>query len=101
MQMVDASDGLIIECDYQIALVQISSFGGTIFLDRNNEDGRLERQAIKSYDPPMNRHVLPGHADVTTPDAPIANEPSRNQSGSVTCDRETDVLRRSNHCRVY
>ena len=49
----------------------------------------------------MNWHVLPGYADVTAPDSSVADEPSSDQLGRVTCDREADALRRPNHCGVY
>jgi len=101
MQMMHASDRLIVESDNQIALSQSSALRWAVFLNRNNKDTRLERQTIKSDDPPVNWHVLPSYADVTAPDSSVADEPSSNQLGRVTCDRETDALRWSNHCRVY
>src|SRR4026207_2210187 len=101
MQMVHASDGLIVERNNQIPFAQTSAPGGTILLHRNNQDSCLQRQTIKSYDPPVNWHVLPSDADITTADSSIADQPARNQSGRVAGDREADALRRSNHGRVY
>jgi hypothetical protein len=43
MQMVHASDGLIIERNYQVPVPQSGTLGGTILLDRDDEDARLKR----------------------------------------------------------
>src|SRR5919198_1319004 len=99
--MMHAPDWLIIERNNQIALAQTSAFGGAVLLNRNNQDGRLKRQAIKSDDPPMNRHVLAGYADVTAPNASVADEPSSHQFGRVSGDGEADTLCRPDHRRVY
>src|ERR1051325_12238417 len=90
MQMVHASNGLIIECNYQIPFAQTSALGRTILLHRNNQDSCLKRQTIKSYDPSVNWHVLPGHPDIATADSSIADQPARNQSGRVAGDRSED-----------
>src|SRR4029453_2834158 len=101
VQMVHTPNRLIVERNNQIPFAQSGALGGTILLHRNNQDSCLQRQTIKSYDPPVNWHVLPSDADITTADSSIADQPASNQSGGVAGDREADALRRSNHGRVY
>src|SRR5205823_11217600 len=72
MQIVHASDRLAIECHHQIALAQSSAFGRTVLFNRNDEHTRLKRQPVETNDPPVNRHILPGHTDVTAPDSSVA-----------------------------
>src|SRR6266566_7045928 len=78
VQMVHTPDGLIVERNNQVPVEQSSALRGTIPLDRNNEDTRLKGQAIKSDNPSVNRHVLPGYADITMADTSIADQPSCN-----------------------
>ena len=96
-----APNRVIIERNNQISLAQSRALRGTLLVDRNNEDTGFKRQTIESDDAPVNRDVLPSYADITTPNASVADKPSSNQFGGVTSDREADTLGRSNHCRVY
>src|SRR5207302_1548414 len=80
VQVVDASDRLAFERHDQITLAQSGPFGGAVLLNRNDEDAGLQRQTVKSDDPPVNRHVLPGDTDVTAADFSVFNKPARYES---------------------
>src|SRR2546430_5857251 len=101
IQIMHAPDRLTIERNNQISLAQSRAFRGTFLVDRNNEDTRFKRQTIESDDAPVDRDVLPSYADITTPNASVADKPSRDQFGGATSDCEANTLGRSNHCRVY
>src|SRR5215831_14651608 len=99
--MMHSADRLAIERDDQIALAQAGSFGRTVLLDRNNQHARLKWQTVKAHDPPVNRHVLTGDADVTAPDFSVSDEPAGHKFRRVTGDREADSLRRPDHRCIY
>src|SRR5215472_10304286 len=88
VQMMYAPNRLAIKCHDQVALAQTSAFGGAVLLDRNHEHCGLERQTVIADDPLVNRHVLSGDTDVTTPDFSVFNQPGRYELRRVTADGE-------------
>ncbi len=75
--------------------------GRTAFLDRNNKHAGFPRQIVKANDAPMERHILSGDADVTAPNFGVFDQPASHEPCGVARDRETDSLRRPDHCRVH
>src|SRR5213075_2590809 len=48
-------------------------------------------------DAAMQRHALPGHADVAARHAAVAHQPRGDEDGGVDADGETDALRPHDH----
>src|SRR5205085_867448 len=95
VQVVYPCDGLIVEADDDVARAQARLLRRTVRLERDNEDARLDRQLIVAHELAHERHVLPGDADVATPDAPVADQTPGDELRRVNRSCKADALRRT------
>src|SRR4030088_2298422 len=94
MQIVNASDRLLIESNDQIAFVNARAFGRAALFHRNNEHPGFAWKIVEAHDAAMQRHVLAGDADVAAPNFPIADEPCGHEFCGIARNRETNTLSR-------
>src|SRR5438128_12358269 len=66
MQIVEVLDTLPIEGDDEVAVLKAGGESGAIRLERNDEHGRGLAEPMEARDPPQERHVLTGDAEVST-----------------------------------
>src|SRR6185369_13552478 len=90
VQVVDAGDGLAVEADDEIAVLDPGARGWAVGLDRYDEHPGLDRQLVVTDDAPVQRHVLPRDADEAAPDPPVAHQQPHHEAGGVDRDREAD-----------
>src|SRR6266436_3463838 len=74
VQRINPRNGLVLECHNNIALSQTSAAGGTSWLKTNDQNATVQWQPVKADDPRVNRHVLTGHSDPTTPYTALLNQ---------------------------
>src|SRR5438876_7953182 len=101
VQIVNAANRRVIECDDDIAFVQSGSLRWTGCFYRHHQDPRFQRQIVKSNQATMERHILNSHADVAASDFYVTDQPAGHKFGRVARNREADALRRPNHRRIH
>src|SRR5712691_8162583 len=100
VQVVDAGYRLAVEGDDQISLLKPGALRRAVRFQRDNQDGAVVRQTVEAHYAPVQRHVLPGHADEGARDLPVLDQAAGDELHGVYGHGETDPLRRQDHGRV-
>src|SRR6266545_1451162 len=92
MQVIDTGNRLAIILNDDISFAQASFLSRTGILDRENEDTTLNWQAMETHEAARQRHVLPAHPKVATPDFALFNEHAGDKLRRVDRHREAEAL---------
>src|SRR5437773_9199701 len=101
MKLVDTVNTISGKSDDYIAWFEARFFCRAVRIHRYNQDSVFVRQIVITGDLSPNRNILSGHADVTSTNAPVANESAGNKLGPIDRDRKPKSLRRLYHRRIY
>src|SRR5438552_3233456 len=97
MQIIDALRWLFVKAHDDVAFAYSAFSGGTILLERYNQDSAFNRQVVIAHDSAWQRNILARQADVTAANSTVANQTAGDELGSIDRCRKTDSLRRQNH----
>src|ERR1035438_7009341 len=100
VQIVNASDRLLIKTDDQIAVANTCAFGWAVLFGGDNEHACFQRKIVIADNAAVQRHVLTRDADVAAPNFSIANKPRGHELRGIARDRETNALGWPDHGRV-
>src|SRR5437867_5658303 len=100
MQVIDTGNRLAIILNDDISFAQASLLGRAGILNRENEDTTLNWQAMEAHEAARQRHVLPAHPKVATPDFALFNEHTGDKLRRVYRHRKTEALRWQDDRRI-
>src|SRR5271154_1124382 len=109
MEVIDSRDWLVIiivviagdgERDDHVTLAQARGARRAPVLNADYDHAGFPGKRIEADYAAMNRNRLRRDADVTSPDASIAQQAAGHEFGGIDSDRETDSLGRQNRRRV-
>jgi len=92
MKIINSCYGFAVKPDYEIAFKHASLSRGTVWLERDNKYGAINRKIEEANNSPLKRYILAGHTNEASTYSAIANQPSGDKLRGVYRNRKAYSL---------